>query len=205
MRTLLTVIKICNRFHCTSEGSWGLYYDRFHHKHHATMEDYTGTTTGFEPQKKKWLKFRITMKFLQADLLTSNLYSITCQYTITKLYPFISANFIPKQPSTLSWFSFVCIWLMAMIDGNFSTCFGWPQMLDLVFKLQKFSINSTRIVKPCIYAADTTQQENFTGFKLHGWSLYHFVGLIFTDVCIHTNCVLYSRPYFVGFIFMVRW
>lgn len=47
--------------------------------------------------KIEWLKFKFTMKFLQADLLTSNFYSIArTKYTFTELYPFISINFIPQ-------------------------------------------------------------------------------------------------------------
>ena len=34
---------------------------------------------------------------------------------------------------------------------------------------------------------------------------YHFVGLIFVDVCTHIHYVLYIRGFFVGLLFAVRW
>ena len=65
---------------------------------------------------------KFTMKFLQADLLTSNFYSIArTKYTFTESYPFISVNFIP---STLSRYSFISIQWTAVIHGSFSTRFG---------------------------------------------------------------------------------
>ena len=34
--------------------------------------------------------------------------------------------------------------------------------------------------------------------------IYHFRGLIFSDVRTHSHYVLYNRTYFAGLIFMVR-
>ena len=46
---------------------------------------------------------------------------------------------------------------------------------------------------------------NFCGVQfLQTLDLYHFVDLIFVEVCTHANYVLYNRAYFAGLIFVVR-